>query len=165
MLNTGHIMPLLFNTLWKRVYKNYLSYRYLDRFQYVQPFGTHCQGMPIRNVFILPYLCFLFSTYCPVLRHLIQHFNWIRMDPVPEFWYPVTKIEEKNTYEIFFLFWSKIATGIYLSLGLHKGRPRYRRSLQPSKENIQHLNHQFLHATKHFKMIKRDTDQTGEIRA
>jgi hypothetical protein len=33
-------------------------------------------------------------------------------------------------------FLSKIA--IYLSLGLHKGRPSYRRSLQPSKEN-QHL--------------------------
>jgi hypothetical protein len=32
--------------------------------------------------------------------------------------------------------WSKIA--IYLSLGLHKGRPSYRH-LQPSKENIQHL--------------------------
>ncbi len=28
---------------------------------------------------------------------------------------------------------------IYLSLGLRKGRPSYRRSLQPSKENIQHL--------------------------
>jgi hypothetical protein len=27
---------------------------------------------------------------------------------------------------------------IYLSPGLHKGRPSYRRSLQPSKENIQH---------------------------
>jgi hypothetical protein len=34
-------------------------------------------------------------------------------------------------------FWSKIA--IYLSLGLLKGRPSYRSSLQPSKENIQHL--------------------------
>ena len=33
--------------------------------------------------------------------------------------------------------WSKIA--IYLFLGLHKGRPSYRRSLQPSKENIQYL--------------------------
>ncbi len=31
---------------------------------------------------------------------------------------------------------SKIA--IYLSLGLHKGCPSYRRSLQPSKEKIQH---------------------------
>jgi hypothetical protein len=30
---------------------------------------------------------------------------------------------------------SKIA--IFLSLGLHKGRPSYRRSLQPSKESIQ----------------------------
>ncbi len=27
----------------------------------------------------------------------------------------------------------------YLSLGLHKGRPSYRRSIQPSKENIQHF--------------------------
>ncbi len=27
----------------------------------------------------------------------------------------------------------------YLSLGLHKGRPNYRRSLQPSKETIQHF--------------------------
>jgi hypothetical protein len=32
---------------------------------------------------------------------------------------------------------SKIA--IYLSLGHHKGRTSYRRSLQPSKENIQHF--------------------------
>jgi hypothetical protein len=30
---------------------------------------------------------------------------------------------------------SKMST--YLSLGLHKGRPSYRRSLQPSKKNIQ----------------------------
>ncbi len=30
-------------------------------------------------------------------------------------------------------------TTIYLSLGLHKGRPSYRRSLQLSEENIQHF--------------------------
>jgi hypothetical protein len=30
-------------------------------------------------------------------------------------------------------------TTIYLSLGLHKGSPSYRRSLQPSKENFQHF--------------------------
>jgi hypothetical protein len=34
-------------------------------------------------------------------------------------------------------FSSKIA--IYLSLGLHKGLPSYRRSFKPSKENIQHM--------------------------
>jgi hypothetical protein len=34
-------------------------------------------------------------------------------------------------------FWSKIA--IYLSLGPHKGRSSYRRSLQPAKENIQNF--------------------------
>ncbi len=33
--------------------------------------------------------------------------------------------------------WKKLA--IYLYLGLHKGCPSYRKSLQPSKENIQHF--------------------------
>jgi hypothetical protein len=43
----------------------------------------------------------------------------------------MTKIWKKFTVEIkFIFFWSKIA--IYLSLGLHKGRPSYRRSLHPS---------------------------------
>jgi hypothetical protein len=40
-----------------------------------------------------------------------------------------------------FYIWKKIdiflsTIAIYLSLGLHKGRPSYRRSLQLSKENI-----------------------------
>jgi hypothetical protein len=33
----------------------------------------------------------------------------------------------------------KSKTTSYLSLGLHKGFPSYRRSFQPSKENIQHF--------------------------
>jgi hypothetical protein len=33
----------------------------------------------------------------------------------------------------------KSTLAIYLSLGLHKGRPSYRRSLHPSKKNIQHF--------------------------
>jgi hypothetical protein len=45
-----------------------------------------------------------------------------------------TKFKAENFY---IFFWSKIA--IYLSIGLHKGRPSYRRSLQSSKENIQHF--------------------------
>jgi hypothetical protein len=54
----------------------------------------------------------------------------------PGFLWP--KIEKNLRLNIFLLFfWSKI--GIYLSLGLHKGRPSFRRSLQPSKENIQHF--------------------------
>ncbi len=40
---------------------------------------------------------------------------------------------EKNLY-----FFGK-KTAIYLSLGLHKGRTIYRRSLQPSEKNIQHF--------------------------
>jgi hypothetical protein len=51
----------------------------------------------------------------------------------------MTKIKNnlqlKNKKLIFFL--PKIA--IYSSLGLYKGPPNYRRSVQPSKENIQHL--------------------------
>ncbi len=35
------------------------------------------------------------------------------------------------------ILWAK--TIIYLSLGLHKGRPSYKRSLQLSKKNIQHF--------------------------
>ncbi len=34
-------------------------------------------------------------------------------------------------------FWGKIV--IYFSVGLHEGRPSYMRSLQPSKENMQHF--------------------------
>ncbi len=48
----------------------------------------------------------------------------------------MTKNWKKNTAENFFyiFFWSK--TAIYLSLGLHKVCPSYRRSLQFSKEAI-----------------------------
>ncbi len=53
----------------------------------------------------------------------------VNPDPVPEFWL-LPKLEKK-TQLIFFFFWSKVA--IYLFLGLHKGHPSYRRSLQPSK--------------------------------
>jgi hypothetical protein len=45
---------------------------------------------------------------------------------------------EKITVKNFLFLWDKKTT-IYLSLGLQKGRPRYRRSLQPSKENIQNF--------------------------
>ncbi len=42
---------------------------------------------------------------------------------------------KKNVHmKIIYFFWSKTA----LSLGLHKGRPSYRVSAQPSKENTQH---------------------------
>jgi hypothetical protein len=42
------------------------------------------------------------------------------------------KIFTADIYSYFFII------SIYLSLAHHKGRPSYRRSLQPSKENIQH---------------------------
>ncbi len=50
----------------------------------------------------------------------------------------MTKNWKKYSWNFFlFFFWSKIA--IYLSLGLQKWHPNYRRSLQPSKDNIQHF--------------------------
>jgi hypothetical protein len=50
----------------------------------------------------------------------------------------MTKNWEKFTAEKnYIVFLSK--TAFYLSLGLHKGRPCYRRSLHPSKENIYHF--------------------------
>jgi hypothetical protein len=54
----------------------------------------------------------------------------------------MTKNLKKCTAENFFLyiyynFLSKIAMTLFL--GLHKGRPTYRRSLEASKEDIQHF--------------------------
>jgi hypothetical protein len=49
----------------------------------------------------------------------------------------MTKIKKTLQMKKNAVFLSKTAT--YLSIGLHKGRPSYRRSLQPSKENIQHF--------------------------
>jgi hypothetical protein len=55
----------------------------------------------------------------------------------------MTKNLKKFTIEKIYnyFFGSKIA--IYLSLGLRKGGPRYRRSLQPSKENMALHNMKF----------------------
>jgi len=54
-----------------------------------------------------------------LIRIRIQHFR-LNTDPDLEFWWPK----------------------IYLSLGLHKVRSSCRRSLQLSKENIQHFKHE-----------------------
>jgi hypothetical protein len=49
----------------------------------------------------------------------------------------MTKNWKKFTAKKILFFGSK--TTIYLTLGLQRGRPSYRRSLKPSKENIQHF--------------------------
>ncbi len=57
-------------------------------------------------------------------------------NPDPGFCWP--KLEKfSNWKKKYFFFLSKIS--IYLSLGLHKRRPSYKKSLQPSKDNIQHF--------------------------
>jgi hypothetical protein len=51
----------------------------------------------------------------------------------------MTKNLKKITAVIFFIFFGRKKIAIYVSLGLPKGRPSYRRSLQPSKENIHYF--------------------------
>ncbi len=58
----------------------------------------------------------------------IQHFRLIPIR-IQGFWWP--KIEKNLVEKNFF-----IKTTIFLSLGLHKGRPSYKRILQLSKKNI-----------------------------
>jgi hypothetical protein len=48
------------------------------------------------------------------------------------------KFEKIYSWKFLFYFFDKKIT-IYLSLGLHKGRPSYRRSLHPPKEKVQHF--------------------------
>ncbi len=92
---------------------------------------------------------FVYLLSRPVVRIRI-HCVWIRIhyfrlnryrsgcgsNPDPGFWWlEIGKNLQLEKNLIFF--WSKIAN--YLSLGLHQVRPCYRRSLQPSKENIQNF--------------------------
>jgi hypothetical protein len=58
------------------------------------------------------------------------------MDPDPD-----TAFDDQYKKTDFFF---KTTIAVYLSLGLHKRRPSYRRSLQPPKENIQHFIYCFL---------------------
>jgi hypothetical protein len=51
----------------------------------------------------------------------------------------VLKTKHWKKYMWNFFFFSLSKTAIYLSLGLLKGHPSYRRGLQPSKDIIQHL--------------------------
>jgi hypothetical protein len=76
-----------------------------------------------------------------LIRIRIQHLRLNKRsgsgsDSDPGFRRPKTEKNLQLKKKIIFLS-SKIA--IYLFQGLQKGRPSYRRSLQPSKENIQHF--------------------------
>ncbi len=68
----------------------------------------------------------------------IQH---LRLNAYPDpdlgFWWPKTYKNLQVKKKLIITFLSMIA--IYLSLGLHKGRPSYRRIFQPSKKNIHHF--------------------------
>ncbi len=67
-------------------------------------------------------------------RIRIQHFR-LNTDPDPD---PVFFYDQKFKKIYSWNFFSSKTT-IYLSLGLHEGRPSYKRRLQLSKENIQHF--------------------------
>ncbi len=83
-----------------------------------------------------------------LIRIQIPHFKWIRIR-IRNHGFDEQNFFYKNTADFFISFvWSKIA--IYWSLGVHKGRPSCRRSLQPSKENIQHFKRWILLAIFYF---------------
>ncbi len=88
------------------------------------------KGLP-SNAHRSTFLCSVSDPYSFV-RIWIQHFR-LTIDPNPEFWYQKFK---KITAEKKYFFHQ---SAIYLSLGLSKERPSYRRSIQTSKENIQHF--------------------------
>ncbi len=88
-----------------------------------------------------PYLWPGFQIRINLIRIRIQHFR-LNTDPDPDpfrirglYDQNLTKFKAEKKIELFF--WLK--TTIYLTLGLHKRRPSYKRSLQLSKENIHHL--------------------------
>ncbi len=86
-------------------------------------YSYKCTSMPrpgFRSVFILPGSGSSILGWIPIRIRIHPEFLW------PKLW--------KNVQLKKYFCWSKIA--IYLSLGHYKGRPSYRRSLQPSKENI-----------------------------
>ncbi len=79
------------------------------------------------------------------IRIKIQHF---KVNPDPGYGWP--KLEKKNAENLLVKSYFDKKIVIYLSLGLHKGRPSYRRSLQPSKENIHHFKRWNLLAVSYF---------------
>ncbi len=88
-------------------------------------------------MFHVSYLFPRFRVCIHLIRIRIQHFR-LNTDPDPIriqvfFDQKLKKITGKKN------FFFKSRTTIYLSLGLHKGRPSYKISFQLSKENIQHF--------------------------
>ncbi len=71
-------------------------------------------------------------TQCSSFRIRTQ----LNTDPDPGFWWPKNE-QNLHLKKMWIFFLSKIA--IYLFLCLRKGRLTYMKSLQPSKENIQHF--------------------------
>ncbi len=92
--------------------------------------GSRIQGSK-RHRIPDPQHCRIHWSWIPNWIHWfrIRHF---RLNP--GLWWP--KFEKHLQVNLIF-FWSKMA--IRLPLSLHKKRPSYRRSLQPSKNNIQHF--------------------------
>ncbi len=73
-----------------------------------------------------------------LMRIPIQHFSSLRIQILFRIQYFHDQNWKITAVKLLFIFFgSKMA--IYLSLDLHKGCTSYRRSLQPSKENIQHF--------------------------
>jgi hypothetical protein len=97
----------------------------MDR-SFFQRFTSKCQTRGVPTVTVL-----LGQAPCP---HTLPHARVNVVDPDPGDWWP--KIVKSYRWKNMLIFSRKLN---FLSLGLRNGRPSYRRSLQPSKENIQQL--------------------------
>ncbi len=93
---------------------------------------------------LLQYFCYIGENMVTASIGICSNCKSSRI--VDPHWLPISKSRDLMTKNwkkfaavklFYILFGSKIA--IYLSLGLHKGHTIYRRSIQPSKENIQHF--------------------------
>jgi hypothetical protein len=100
------------------------SWEYINRSQ------THkCCWEYINGIFVAVF------TYGNKLTAMLWIRTWLQCETGSSVL--MTKIVNFTTEKQSSFFLSKIA--IYLSLGLHEGRPSYWRSLQPSNKNIQHF--------------------------
>jgi hypothetical protein len=108
--------------------------------------------------------------------------HWFNADPDPAFFSNcssgfririqglMTENWKKLQLKKKLIFFLGSKTTIYLSLGLHKGGQSYRRSLQPSKKNIQHyktwkLSTFFIFLWVIFPLLDPDPDPATQINA
>ncbi len=120
---------------------------------WILPYSFVCVHTPVIHQQEMLFVSIFWRCYITVDSRVAEP-HWFNADPDPAFFLIVIrnldldsgsgfddlKLKKIYSWKFLFLFsWSKIA--IYLSLGLYKGRPSCRRSLQPSKRTSSTSTH------------------------